>query len=810
MTEQNNTTEQRSQPVASPDATPKTTQGTISGTTPAKETTGEPSPSLSPPVPLSNGALRSLVRDGSISYDAYEAALRFLGVRPGPREWNIFWHNMLSICGALFLASGIIFFFAWNWTGMHHFTKFAIIGGVLTGCVLLALWRGLDSLPGRLALLLATLSVGPLLAVFGQEYQSGADVWELFRAWAIVIFPFALVGRQAALWLIFWVVASGCWFLYTSSLPMLSYYGLPGLPEFFLAQALGIAAWEAALKRWGKTPEHAWLNAAWLTRLMVFSAGGALTMSLIRLIFEFHYDEYSESWFLPERATILCLYALSLAVGWYWYRHKRRDLFMLACGVFSIVSLLVALLIKTELFDVDAGSLLLWGLILAGLTAGGGHLLRRWQRDIENDEHEEQEREAGALVSGNGSGDAYGSAADNSAASTTRRTVKTGFFDRFRAKVGWSELWEHLRALQLLSVEDTPRVIPCESQPWYISVMLAFGGWISGLFLIGFLAFLLFETLNISYEMEVSLLVGGLIFLGIAWALLQRGGMFAEQFGIAMATAGISCVGAAIIWLNRGTAVPCLLISLVIAATYPVMHSGVYRFLAAMTAPVFFIWGLDSLIWQNFNYDTFAVSWLRLALMAVCFTLICLALTWSWLNERRWLNSRNNIIAPLLHGSYCSVLAALLCSIALKSEVFINEGLFFVVSSRSIGLGAGVGLIYLGFKLTSGISRANPVRWLYLGLALLGLLFGWYLPGVSVALFGLALSRYLGDKVTMGLTCFALFAYIFYYYYNLQTTLLHKSMTLMVTGLILLLAGYTLRRVFGADADASTAGGSHA
>lgn len=757
-------------------------------------------------APLSDGALRSLVRDRIISYDAYEAALRFLGVRPGLREWRLFWRDILSTCGALFLAAGIIFFFAWNWSGMHHFSKFALLGGVLTGSVLLALWRGLDSLPGRPAMLLASLSAGPLLAVYGQVYQSGADAWELFRVWAIVILPFALVGRQAALWLIFWVVGGIGWLLYADTLPWPGSYSLPGLPEFFIVQAIGVALWEAAFRRWGKTPEHNWLDAPWLPRIIVFTVGWALTMFLISLIFDslifdFRQSGHGYSWFLPERSTALCLYAASLAGGWHWYRHKRQDLFMLACGVFSLISLAVALLIRAETFSLSAGSLLVWGLFLAGLTAGGGHLLRRWRREMQQEQRE------------------Y--AASDSLMS---QTAKAGLFDRFRTRVGWSELWEHLRALKLLPGNDTPPATPRESQPWYLSAMQAFGGWLSALFLIAFLGFFLYVTLDLGRDSKTPLLLGGLLFLGVARALLRRGGIFSEQFGIALALAGVSSVAAALIWLNRDASQSLLIVSLLLAVTYPLLPNATYRFLAAMSAPVLFLWGLDLLMagWKDYNY--FSLFWLRMGLQTICFTSLCLALAWGYLNERRWITTRNSLLAPLLNGVFSALSLALLCSVMLTRATFFLMGFGFTIPGRSIGLGAGIGLLYLAFHLTREIRSlpaAGAPRRLYPAFALLGLPLGWYLPGITVALFSLALSRYLGDRVKLGLACFTLFAYIFYYYYNLQTTLLHKSITLTLTGLLLLLASLALRRLpetggpfnFPANSpagDPATRGGRHA
>lgn len=49
-------------------------------------------------------------------------------------------------------------------------------------------------------LLLATLALGALLAFVGQTYQTGADPWQLFAAWAALALPWVLAARRALLW----------------------------------------------------------------------------------------------------------------------------------------------------------------------------------------------------------------------------------------------------------------------------------------------------------------------------------------------------------------------------------------------------------------------------------------------------------------------------------------------------------------------------------------------------------------------------------------------------------------------------------
>ncbi|MCL1477646.1 MAG: DUF2157 domain-containing protein [Marinobacter sp.] len=58
---------------------------------------------------------------------------------------------------------------------------------------------------GKVALLSTGLLLGGLLALFGQTYQTGADPWQLFFVWMLLLTPFALIGRFAPLWVL-WAV----------------------------------------------------------------------------------------------------------------------------------------------------------------------------------------------------------------------------------------------------------------------------------------------------------------------------------------------------------------------------------------------------------------------------------------------------------------------------------------------------------------------------------------------------------------------------------------------------------------------------
>ena len=759
------------------------------------------------PRALSVGALQLMAGEGTLSPDAYEAGLRFLGIRPGPRQWLGFWQRMLTSWGALFLAAGVICFFAYNWADMHHFAKFALVGSLILAAGLAAVWRGLDSLPGKSALVLAAICVGPLLAAYGQVYQTGADAWELFRAWTLVILPLALVGRQTGLWLLLWLVGSAWGFLYLSSLSLRGHdflWGLPGMPEFLLVQTMLLACWEAAAHLWKNKPGQGWLAAIWLPRIVGCATLFVLTCNLARMIVDSPWSRHSYInvhyyLFLPAGYAFAVLYGVLLLGGWLWYRRRRPDLFLISCGVFSLASLLVCLLIKASEPRWEVGLLLIWGIVIAGLTTGCGMVLRRLHHAMEAER----------------------------AARRASRAAAPGFAAQARPRPTWDGLWEHLRAAHLL--EGEPPAIPTKSTtPWYIAVQLAAGGWVAALFLICFLGLFLYEILGVRSGPETPLAIGGLFFLAAAWLLMRSKSIFTEQFALALAIAGIIAVAVAVglrTWDSGYERLGPLAISLVIAASYPLLPNTAYRRTAALFGLLFFFWGLDFLIWgesyRSWRYrhtvdvrEVFQPLYARQALHAIWYGLLSVALAHGWLAERRWRTDARlvNLAAPLLHGIYGALLASVVVSLLSTTSLSgfqVDELQMLEPLRRMVGLGAGIGLLYCAHVITNAFTRDARPRLAVFACTVLALVGGWFLPGLSVGLLGLALARYKGDKVFLGVTVAALIAYFFCYYYNLNTTLLYKSITLMASGAGLWAVGTGLRLAAQPPA-AAAKGGDHA
>jgi uncharacterized membrane protein len=135
-----------------------------------------------------------------------QAALALGGHRPDTAEWRAFLAQLLRGAGLGALGAGVLFFVAANWQDYGVLGRFVLLQSALLIAVGGALWRPPPQALGQGALLLATLLTGGMLALFGQSYQTGADVHELFFTWAALSLPFALAGSSGALWALWWCV----------------------------------------------------------------------------------------------------------------------------------------------------------------------------------------------------------------------------------------------------------------------------------------------------------------------------------------------------------------------------------------------------------------------------------------------------------------------------------------------------------------------------------------------------------------------------------------------------------------------------
>ena len=103
-----------------------------------------------------------------------------------------------AVLGAALGGFGLIVWLAANWPQWGRLAQFALLQVGLVVAALVAWqwprWR----VPSGL---LAFLTIGGVLAFFGQTYQTGADPWQHFAWWTLFTLPLCLSIRGDVMWL---------------------------------------------------------------------------------------------------------------------------------------------------------------------------------------------------------------------------------------------------------------------------------------------------------------------------------------------------------------------------------------------------------------------------------------------------------------------------------------------------------------------------------------------------------------------------------------------------------------------------------
>ena len=284
-------------------------------------------------IALDRHLLDELAASGFIDAPTRRASLDWL--HP-PHRWAHWVMLLMLAFGTGLILAGVIFFFAFNWAAIPDLAKLAIIqaGIVITACG--AWYLGLKPLVGRLLLLASSILVGVFLAVMGQIYQTGADAWQLFALWVILVIPWTIISRFAAQWVI-WLglvnLAIHLWWN-ASIVPL-----RPSLPLLSLTHALligGMLLLREGLARSsakGAADVREWLRPIW-TRWALLAG---MLLFLFPILFEWLTDTNSD-----ETILVLCgIIALivTIALG-FIYRHLLFDVPALAM-VLLMVSMLI-------------------------------------------------------------------------------------------------------------------------------------------------------------------------------------------------------------------------------------------------------------------------------------------------------------------------------------------------------------------------------------------------------------------------------------------------------------------------------------
>ncbi len=364
--------------------------------------------------------IEQLLHHGFLPLKNTEAAATHLEVYPSKRTWLMFFDKALLIIGAVALVLSLVFFIAYNWQNIGKMGKFALVEGALV--ITIALYVALSfrklrqrfQLIRQLLLLIASIVTGSLLALFGQVYQTGADTWQLFFGWALLITPWVMIARFPALWLLWLGLINACLLLYldVANLQLIN-HRLQNVSQVAILALFNFIAFYSWLISCDN--KNLFSASKFFNRINPKKSTADITTNDVKHPLSIsktnsspnksslHWSTYVvgllSTFFMTYLAIVTVfdngniwatLIAIIVWLGWcgfmFWHFYQcRLDLLMLTYLSFSIITVVMFWVGKWLLDGFDAGGFLILALLLIGMSSSAVMWLRKVAR-IKNDD----------------------------------------------------------------------------------------------------------------------------------------------------------------------------------------------------------------------------------------------------------------------------------------------------------------------------------------------------------------------------------------------------------------------------------------
>ena len=250
---------------------------------------------------------------------------------PASHEWRGFLATTLALFGGALVLAGVVCFVAFNWSRIGRYGKFALVELAIVAAVVIA-WKKLPKLSGQMALFGAAVLVGPLLAVYGQTYQTGADPYGLFLVWAALVVPWALLAHFAATWVLILLLLDTTLMLFYTQVwtPRSTSHALLVPISIGVLHLIALLVWEWQLRR-----DRPFLREEWAARAV--ATGGFAALFIPWVAFVIGGSDAGVSGIIGALT-----YALLVVAALRYYRDRRNDRFMLAlAGVAAMAGITV-------------------------------------------------------------------------------------------------------------------------------------------------------------------------------------------------------------------------------------------------------------------------------------------------------------------------------------------------------------------------------------------------------------------------------------------------------------------------------------
>ncbi|MBN2143819.1 MAG: DUF4401 domain-containing protein [Candidatus Aureabacteria bacterium] len=343
------------------------------------------------------------------------------------------------------------------------------------------------------------------------------------------------------------------------------------------------------------------------------------------------------------------------------------------------------------------------------------------------------------------------------------------------------QTWTLLKENGIVQGEEPTKKI--SASPWYVKMLLAFSGWLAAGFILGFIgaAFaFVFEHISVAFILGMTMIVSAYILLRAS------ANEFIEHLGLAISMAGQALIAYAIFDISHHNEITTwLMLAVLQALLAALMPNFVHGVFSAMVAAIAFSMALHKMDIPYFIGG-----------------IIMFSASFCWLNEFRYPQQMKKMRAM----GYGLVLALV---------TFKGTALFWYRTVNVLfpqkqelltrpWLGEIIITMITLYVVWSLLQRyGQPVNGRLSMTVLLATLLvcavSVHVQGITVGMVIVCLGFFGANRILLGLGIVSLLFYISTYYYMLDTTLLDKSRSLFLAGLIILFLRWLMKYMIPAN-----------
>lgn len=343
------------------------------------------------------------------------------------------------------------------------------------------------------------------------------------------------------------------------------------------------------------------------------------------------------------------------------------------------------------------------------------------------------------------------------------------------------QLWNKLLKANLVT-GDRPEQVEIGS-PWYIKVIMAFSGWLAALFILGIL-FAIFSR----FHRETTLLISfGSGFIVVAYLLLRlKANEFLEHLAFALSLAGMALLAISVdnLVTYHEEATIWLLVAVVQLVLAFIMPNFVHRVFSSFMAAIGFAAALYFYRKSSLEFSAYSIG-------------LMLLTSWFWLNELCFAKH----IEKLQAAGYGLVSALIVIK---GSNIFMNTHFWRTQIDKTdlntwfqpwlvevLLSGVTLYVIWSLFQKTYPKPSHKALIIALIGGVILTLL-STQAQGLMVGIMILLLGFSASNRVLVVLGIIAMLLAISSYYYLLNNTLMEKSLTLLILGVVLIIGRFIM------------------